>query len=78
MRLELLGTGGFFPNDRRHTACVLLPEIGVMFDAGTAAYRVPDALQTPDLQIFLSHAHLDHVFGLTVLLVPLLDGRLKS
>lgn len=78
MRLELLGTGGYFPNARRHTACVLLPEIGIMFDAGTGAFRVPGALRTSELQIFLSHAHLDHVFGLTSLLVPLIDGRLTS
>ncbi|MFQ5732421.1 MAG: MBL fold metallo-hydrolase [Planctomycetaceae bacterium] len=78
MRLELLGTGGYFPNERRHTACVLLPEVGVMFDAGTGAFRVADALQSPELRVFLSHAHLDHVFGLTALLVPLIDGRLTS
>ena len=78
MRLELLGTGGYFPNARRHTACVMLPEIGVMLDAGTGAFRAPSLLQTSELDIFLSHAHLDHVFGLTALLVPMIDGRLKS
>lgn len=67
MKLILLGTTGYHPNDRRHTACFLLPEIGLMFDAGTAIYRASKYLQTPTLDIYLSHAHLDHCFGLTVL-----------
>ena len=78
MRLIFLGTGGYHPNERRHTAGVLLPEIGVLFDAGTSLFRVTDHLQTDDLHIFLTHTHLDHVAGLTFLLVPLLDGRIKQ
>ena len=74
MQIEFLGTGGYHPNERRHTACLLLPEIGVMFDAGTSAFRVPARLQTSDLSIFLTHAHLDHIAGLTFLLPQLLDG----
>ena len=27
MRLQLLGTGGYHPNERRHTACLLVPEL---------------------------------------------------
>lgn len=76
MKLVFLGTGGFHPNERRHTACVFLPELGVAFDAGTSVFRLPARLATPDLRIFLSHAHLDHVCGLTYLLTPLLDGRI--
>lgn len=67
MKLILLGTTGYHPNDRRQTACFLLPEIGVMFDAGTAIYRASDYITTPTLDIFLSHAHLDHCVGLTFL-----------
>lgn len=77
MRVEFLGTGGFHPNERRHTACVMLPEIGVAFDAGTSAFRIPGCLQTSELTIVLSHAHLDHVAGLTFLLTPMLMGDLK-
>ncbi|MCA9261356.1 MAG: MBL fold metallo-hydrolase [Planctomycetales bacterium] len=65
MKLTLLGTTGYHPNDRRQTACMLLPDLGVAFDAGTALYRVSSYLQTNELDIFLSHAHLDHCFGLT-------------
>jgi ribonuclease BN (tRNA processing enzyme) len=65
MKLVLLGTSGYHPNERRHTACLMLPELGVVFDAGSAMFRVADHLCTDTLDVFLSHAHLDHVFGLS-------------
>ncbi len=65
MKLLLLGTTGYHPNDRRQTACLMLPELGVVLDAGSAMYRVREHLATETLDIFLTHAHLDHVFGLT-------------
>jgi ribonuclease Z len=68
MRLHLLGTTGYHPSDERHTACFMLPESGVVLDAGTAMYRIRQHLQTDTLDIFLTHAHLDHVAGLTFLL----------
>ena len=68
MKLVLLGTGGYYPSPRRHTACLMLPEIGVVLDAGSGMYRVRDHLATDHLDIFLSHVHLDHVVGLTYLL----------
>ena len=73
MKLLCLGTTGYHPNDLRHTACFMLPEIGVVLDAGTGMYRVRDHLVTPHLQIFLTHAHLDHVMGLTFLIDVLND-----
>ncbi len=78
MRVVFLGTGGFHPNERRHTLCVMLPEIGLLLDAGTSVFRVADRLQTDELDIFLTHAHLDHIAGLTFLLVPMLDGRVRQ
>jgi ribonuclease Z len=68
MKLVLLGTGGYYANDRRHTACLMLPEIGIVLDAGSAMYRVGELLSTDSLDIFLTHVHLDHVVGLTYLL----------
>jgi ribonuclease BN (tRNA processing enzyme) len=68
MKIVLLGTTGYHPNDRRHTPCMLIPECSVMLDAGTAMYRAPRYLQGSDLHIFLTHVHLDHVIGLTYLL----------
>ena len=67
MKLVLLGTTGYHANDRRHTPCLLLPECGIMLDAGTAVFRAPDYLRTSELTILLTHAHLDHVVGLTYL-----------
>ena len=68
MRLVILGTAGYHPNDRRQTLCMLLPQCGIMLDAGTGFYRAAAHLETPELDIFLTHAHLDHVIGLTYLL----------
>jgi len=68
MKLVLLGTGGYYANDARHTACLMLPEAGVVLDAGSGMFRIRDYLATDRLDVFLTHAHLDHVLGLTYLL----------
>lgn len=78
MRLTFLGTGGYHPNERRHTASLLLPDIGIALDAGTGFFRVQQRLQTDTLDVFLTHAHLDHVCGLTFFLVPVLRGDAKA
>lgn len=77
MRIQFLGTGGYHPNERRHTACLLFPETGVVFDAGTAFFRLADQLETAEIQVFLSHAHLDHIVGLTYFLVPMMTGQVR-
>ncbi len=82
MKLVLLGTSGYYANDIRHTACMMLPEVGVVLDAGTGMYRVADYLAadflaTGRLDVFLSHAHLDHIIGLTYLLGILPDNVLR-
>lgn len=78
MRLIFLGTGGYHPNERRHTACLLLPDIGIALDAGSGFFRVQKNLKTDTLDVYLTHAHLDHVCGLTFFLVPVLNGDVKS
>ena len=75
MRATFLGTGGYHPNEGRHTSCVMLPELGIIFDAGTSFFRVAGRLATRELHIFLSHAHLDHIVGLTYFLIPMLTGK---
>jgi ribonuclease BN (tRNA processing enzyme) len=67
MQLHFLGTTGYHPNARRQTACFMLPEQGIVLDAGTGTFRVRDRICTTELDIFLTHAHLDHIAGLTFL-----------
>ena len=77
MKLHFLGTTGYHANDSRQTACLMLPEIGVIFDAGTGLYRAKDIIETSELHIFLSHTHLDHVVGLTFLFDVLAEKEAK-
>jgi len=77
MRIIFLGTGGYHPNERRHTAGVFLPELGIALDAGSGFFRAQQHLQQKTLDIFLTHSHLDHICGLTFFLVPVLDGTVE-
>ena len=45
----------------------MMPERGIILDAGTGMFRARDLIETDHLDILLSHAHLDHVIGLTFL-----------
>ena len=65
MRLIILGSGGYHPQNERHTLCLVLPEAGLILDAGTAFFRLADYLDQRRWDIFLTHAHLDHIIGLT-------------
>jgi ribonuclease Z len=75
MRVVFLGTGGYHPSARRHTACVMLPEMGVVFDAGTGFFRVAERVETDELHLFVTHAHLDHICGLPYFLRALFNKR---
>lgn len=68
IRLHCLGTVGYHPNETRHTSCYFLPESGIALDGGTGTFRLAPLIQTDSLDVLLSHAHLDHTFGLTGLL----------
>lgn len=48
-----------------------------MFDAGTAMFRAGKYLRGEELDIFLSHVHLDHVVGLTYLMNVLREHPLR-
>lgn len=76
MKLVLLGTAGYHPNRWRQTSCFAIPEAGVVLDAGTGLHRLASRVQTDTLDIYLSHAHLDHVVGLTFLLGVLAERKL--
>ena len=64
MRLVVLGSAGSFTNDERHTACYMIPELGIVFDCGNGVFRAPKYVETETVYIFLSHAHLDHIEGI--------------
>ncbi len=69
MRLHILGSAGYHPNGFRETTCLMIPEMGIILDAGTGFYRVRKLLpQVPagaPLQVLISHGHIDHTVGLT-------------
>jgi len=67
MDIHFLGTTGYHPNQQRHTMCVMIPTLGLVFDAGTGFFRVREWIRTEQLTVLLSHAHLDHVIGLSYL-----------
>ena len=77
MRLHCLGTVGYHPNDTRHTSCYFLPESGILLDGGTGAFRLTKLIETDTLDVLLSHAHLDHTFGLTFLLDVLFERPVR-
>ncbi len=78
MRLDCLGTVGYHPNESRHTSCYFLPESGIVLDGGTGAFRLAPLIETDTLDVLLSHAHLDHSFGLTFLLDVLFEHPVKE
>lgn len=67
MRLVVLGANGYRPNEHGHTACYAIPALGLVLDAGTGMCRMPSYLETHDLEIYLSHPHPDHTWGLAYL-----------
>lgn len=78
MKLVLLGTGGYFPTTRRHTACFMIPEAGLVLDAGSGMCRLGPHRQTDRLDVFLTHSHLDHITGLTYLINVVPQDVLKQ
>lgn len=74
MKIVFLGTNGFYPAYNRDTGCVFFPDRGLAFDAGTGIRNIGKYIKTPFLDIVLTHAHLDHVIGLTYL-IGLMDVK---
>ena len=75
MRIHCLGTAGSHPDDSRHTSCYFLPNRASCSMPGTGMYRLAELIETQTLDVLLSHAHLDHTFGLTFLLDVCSSGR---
>src|SRR5438105_10868481 len=68
--LTILGGGGWFPAQGRQTACALLRDgdSAILIDAGTGVGRLVEQPELLDgieqLDILLTHFHLDHIAGL--------------
>jgi ribonuclease BN (tRNA processing enzyme) len=73
MRIVLLGTGGMAPSGSRETACTLVRDgrSALLLDCGTGARRLLGDRSLLDgieeIDVVLTHFHLDHVCGLTYL-----------
>ncbi len=74
-KLTVLGGNGWIPAFNRHTCCYAL-ELGdhlFLFDLGSGACRLGEfyplekLLSFKEINIFLSHYHLDHITGITYL-----------
>lgn len=65
MKLHCLGTAGYHPSETRHTASFFIPDYNLVLDAGTGIFRLRPLVGSKELSVLLSHAHLDHVAGLT-------------
>lgn len=70
MKLRFLGTNGWYATQTGNTICVLVEtqKSFVIFDAGDGIYKL-DQYLNPDkpIYLFLSHFHLDHIYGLHIL-----------
>ena len=81
MHATFLGTSGYHPSESRHTTGLALPQAGVLFDAGTGTFRLPQVFgaekgDEQPLDVYLTHAHLDHIAGLTYFIVWLEERRI--
>jgi ribonuclease BN (tRNA processing enzyme) len=80
--VRILGSGGGAPSGVRETACYLIRDGGraLLVDVGTGARRLfgdPRLLDGVDeLDIVLTHFHLDHVCGLPYLLSLAVDATI--
>ena len=67
MKIVCLGCGGYYATNDTHTICFMIPELGIIIDAGSGLFRAIDYIQTDDIHIFMTHPHSDHTYGLTYL-----------
>ncbi len=70
MRINFLGTNGWYDSETGDTVCVLIDsrEGYFILDAGNAFYKIDRYIRSDKpVFLFLSHFHLDHIYGLHIL-----------
>lgn len=70
MKIYFLGTNGWYCTPTGDTPCVLVDsqEGYVIFDAGNGIYKIDQYIkESKPIFLFISHFHLDHIFGLHIL-----------
>ncbi len=78
MDIHFLGVLGYQPYREKHTSCIMMPEYGIVLDAGTGFHLVREHIKTVYLDVFLSHLHDDHICGTLYPLGMLYKKQIKS
>ncbi len=76
MHIKVLGASGGIDTGI-HTTAFLLDD-DTLIDAGTGVCHLPLAVQLGIHQVFLTHAHLDHIAGLPFLVDSVMRYRLEK
>jgi len=76
MNLQALGTSGGLPTDQGTMAFHLAPS--VLIDAGTGVQRLAQDRLDSLRDIFITHAHMDHVAALPLLVDALFDTLVRE
>jgi ribonuclease BN (tRNA processing enzyme) len=69
-QIVFLGTNGWYDTDTGNTTCILVKfnSYNVIFDAGNGFYKTEEYIdKNNEVDLFLSHFHLDHLGGLHTL-----------
>ncbi len=70
LKLTFLGTNGWYPTATGNTVCALIetPDRYIVLDAGDGIHRLDQHAtdQKKPVDLFLSHFHLDHLWGLHI------------
>ena len=71
IKVRFLGTNGWYDTETGSTVCILIetPAEYVVLDAGNGLYKLDRYIkdEKKPIYLFISHFHLDHIFGLHVL-----------
>jgi len=70
MKITFLGTNGWYDTNTGNTICILIEAIQhfIILDAGNGLHKIDKFINAKKpVYLFLSHFHLDHIYGLHIL-----------